>query len=214
MLAAALEILAARYGAPIRPRGPAWDLLAAALLAGPRSADLDAPSATALIAAGGDTPTSTAGLSTAEIEENLGVSSNQAARLIAIARLIDRQFNGSAESFLDQPTEVLREQLLRVPGMGRQSVDRLLMSAGQAVLPLPPTSARVLARHGWLDLSLDSAQSQEDVLSSLGGTAEAAWRAYVLLGQVARELCGARPRCNECPLAPLLPPGGPYEPCE
>lgn len=108
-------------------------------------------------------------------------------------------------------TSDLREQLLAINGVGRQLADRILLLAlKRPKFPIDRTTARVFARHGWLDEADDLDEVQGTVESALGLDPERLSGLTLDLKSVGKTYCKAsRPHCEGCPLQPLLPSSGP-----
>jgi len=140
----------------------------------------------------------------------------KAERLKAVAAFVVEEFGGSAEALVAgvgdrRVAAQRREQLLAVRGVGPETADAILLYAGAAPLfVVDAYKRRVMARHGWGD-----AGAKYDVVATF-------WRrrlprdpgvyreAHALLVRVGVEHCRKpTPRCEGCPLAPMLPRGGP-----
>ena len=92
-------------------------------------------------------------------------------------------------------------------------MDELLLFAPQLkVFPVDRTALRVAVRHGWLDLPLEDDEAQSFFVRGLS-QAEIDPREFSrLLTKIGESHCGREPKCDGCPLQPLLPPGGPLSP--
>jgi endonuclease-3 related protein len=71
---------------------------------------------------------------------------------------------------------------------------------------------RVVKRHGWIEFEADYHALQETFESGLPREAALYNEYHALMVQVGKDFCGPTPRCEKCPLAPLLPAGGPLSP--
>ena len=63
-------------------------------------------------------------------------------------------------------------------------------------------------------LPLVEGESIEAGIAFLEGRVTELQRASMLIARAGRDFCGPAPRCEQCPLRELLPPGGPYEPAD
>ena len=109
--------------------------------------------------------------------------------------------------------EFYRESLRAIRGLGPATVDELLLFAvGLMVFPVDRAALRVAVRHGWLDLPLEDEEAQSffvrGVIRAAIDPCEFSW----LLTKVGEHHCGREPKCDGCPLQPLLPSGGPLSP--
>lgn len=80
-----------------------------------------------------------------------GYFRQKAQRLKTFVRFLDRQYGGSLTRMFAQPTAELREELLSLNGVGRETADSILLYAGQHPLFVVDAYTRRLAiRHGIL----------------------------------------------------------------
>lgn len=103
------------------------------------------------------------------------------------------------------------DELVERTGLNPQVASRLLLfAARQNVLPLDSPLVRIAVRHGWVEWP----PLEEELQQRLEGLdPDHVLALYFALRSVAAKYCGARaPRCDGCPLRPLLPPTGPYTP--
>lgn len=139
----------------------------------------------------------------------------KAARLKALLGWLDRTCRGDFTRLFRRPTGELQRDLLAVPGIGPETADCILLYAGgHPVFVVDAYSRRVLARHGWIGAATpdaDVAAMAERALANRPRMARvrAFNELHALLVRLGKEHCRTRPRCDGCPLAPLLPAGGP-----
>lgn len=117
------------------------------------------------------------------------------------------------ETLVERPTAALRDSLRGIRGVGPSLADVLLLHGlARVTYPVDRASYRILVRHGWIDpeagydeasvVLVDLAPEDPARLADLSAA----------LRQVARRHCKARAAlCGDCPLRPMLPPGGPVE---
>ncbi len=151
-----------------------------------------------------------------EIEELVrpaGYYRVKARRLRNLIRFLVERYDGSLDAMFATPLGTLREELLSINGVGPETADSILLYAGG--LPKFVVDAythRVFARHGWVPFDTDYHQLQEHFESGLEEDAPM-WNEYhALLVRVGNVHCRAKPKCEGCPLAELLPEGGPLRP--
>lgn len=152
----------------------------------------------------------------AELEELIrpaGYYRIKARRLRNLLSLIVRRYEGSLERMFSIPMDVLREQLLQVPGIGPETADSILLYAGGFPTFVVDTyTHRVLARHGWIDFEADYYQIKEYFESQLEPDVQLFNEYHALLVRVGHLHCRRKPKCQGCPLQEMLPPGGPLAP--
>ena len=118
-----------------------------------------------------------------------------------------------AEAVANLSTGAIREAWRGLNGVGPATADALLLFAlGRPTYPVDRASYRIMVRHGWLDPSSD----YDEARSVLEGIAlddpEALARLSLAFEKLGRDACKpTAPRCERCPLRPLLPEGGPVE---
>lgn len=134
------------------------------------------------------------------------------AQTLALLRRLASWATGlDADDWENTPTEALRDDLRSLRGLGPGLVDTLLLRGlGRPSPPVQAPAYRILARHGWIDPSAGYDEAQSVLLSLAPDDLDALpdW-----LARLSRDFCKpAVPRCQTCPLRPLLPPSGPIEP--
>lgn len=144
-----------------------------------------------------------------------GTASVKARRLKALARFVCDEFGGSTTRlFADVASPgaaaVLRRRLLAVHGVGPETADAILLYAGNApAFVVDAYARRVLGRHGWGDPEARYSEVQNLFTSQLPADAQLFNEYHALLVRVGVEHCRKpQPRCEGCPLEPLLPAGG------
>lgn len=128
-----------------------------------------------------------------------------------LRHLVDRH-DGSIERMFEHSTDALREELLAINGIGPETADSILLYAGgKPTFVVDAYTARVLARHGWIDADAGYHDIQAEFLVSLPRDVAMYNEYHALLVRVGKEHCGKTAKCAGCPLESLLPEGGPRE---
>jgi endonuclease-3 related protein len=139
----------------------------------------------------------------------------KAGRLRNLLALLVEQYDGSLERMFATNLETLRGELLAINGIGPETADSILLYAGNLPSFVVDTSTqRVLKRHGRIEFSADYHQVKDHLESSLEADAALYSDFHALFVLVGDEYCRKTPKCEACPLAELLPEGGPLEPPE
>jgi endonuclease-3 related protein len=132
---------------------------------------------------------------------------------VKFAKLVQDQFGGSVSQMFSLDSENLRRTLRSVNGIGRELADAILLyAANRPVFVASAAAARILKRHGWVDLDANYESVREHVEGRLPGELEPLRQFDRLMRRVGHEFCRAQPECPSCPLVELLPEGGPIEP--
>jgi endonuclease-3 related protein len=138
----------------------------------------------------------------------------KARRLRSLLDFLVERYDGSLEAMFETSLPELREQLLEVHGIGPETADSILLYAGN--LPSFVVDAythRVFSRHGWIDFDADYHQIQDYIQDELPQDVPLYNEYHALLVRLGKDYCKkTNPRCAECPLREMLPPGGPLEP--
>ena len=127
-------------------------------------------------------------------------------RLANLMRFLDEQYRGSLARMLRDNTEKLREGLLSVNGIGPETADSIMLYAGgHPVFVVDAYTKRVLSRHGLLSGSEGYHEVQELFVENLPREAQLFNEYHALLVLVGKRHCRkSDPRCEGCPLEPLL----------
>jgi endonuclease-3 related protein len=137
----------------------------------------------------------------------------KARRLGNLLRLLVERYEGSLEGMFRAGLSTLREELLGVNGVGPETADSILLYAGGFPTFVVDTyTHRVFARHGWVDFHADYHTIKDHFESGLEPDAALFNEYHALLVRVGKRHCRKTARCDGCPLADLLPDGGPLEP--
>jgi endonuclease III related protein len=155
-------------------------------------------------------------VSAEELEELIrpaGYFRIKARRLRNLLALVVDRYGGSLEAMFATGLPELREELLSVNGVGPETADSILLYAGGlATFVVDTYTHRVLARHGWIGFDAGYHEIKEHFESGLVEDAALFNEYHALLVRVGKEHCRKAPRCAGCPLAAMLPNGGPLEP--
>ncbi|MEX2561563.1 MAG: endonuclease III domain-containing protein [Pirellulales bacterium] len=148
----------------------------------------------------------------AELIQPAGHARTKASRLRNLMGFLIERYGGSPEAMFAAGLETLRDELLAINGIGPETADSILLYAGnQPKFVVDLHAHRVLKRHGWIEFEADYHAVQEHVESSLPREAALLSELRWLFGRVGREHCRNIPLCSGCPLADMLPAGGPCE---
>ncbi|MBN2476470.1 MAG: endonuclease III domain-containing protein [Pirellulales bacterium] len=137
----------------------------------------------------------------------------KARRLRSLLQFLVERYDGSLEVMFSTELSTLRGELLGVHGIGPETADSILLYAGGLpVFVVDAYTHRILARHGWMDFQTDYHAIQEHFESNLPSDVALYNEFHALLVRVGKHYCRkSKPKCEECPLAGLLPAGGPAE---
>lgn len=140
----------------------------------------------------------------AELIRPAGYYNIKAARLKNFIRWLFDNFQGDIENLMPINVYDLREQLLSVKGIGRETADSILLyGLDKPVFVVDTYTCRVLTRHGLIETGADYEQVREFFESSLPGEPELFNEYHALLVRVGKEHCKPKAKCSGCPLEKL-----------
>ena len=156
----------------------------------------------------------------AELIRPAGYFNVKARRLRAFLRVLVETFGGDLGRLFAGDTSAVRERLLAIHGVGPETADSLLLYAGgHPSFVIDAYTHRIFQRHGWSPQSPVHRPKSAGGYDELKALCELAldqkrraarldyWQDYhAQLVMVGKHYCRKRaPRCDECPLKPLLP---------
>jgi endonuclease-3 related protein len=114
---------------------------------------------------------------------------------------------GDVEKLQSIAPERLRDDLLEVRGIGRETADSILLYAlGVPVFVVDAYTHRVLSRHGLVPEEEATYEEMKDLFErNLPRDAKLYNEFHALLVATGKEFCRPIPRCEKCPLRRYLP---------
>jgi len=147
----------------------------------------------------------------AQLIRSSGYFRQKARKLKAFVGFLRRNYNDSLDRMFRSPTSELRQQLLAVHGIGRETADSILLYAGKhPVFVVDAYTHRILDRHGLTNGKTDYEAMRAMFEANLPRKASLYNEFHALVVNVGKNWCRPRdPRCGECPLGPRLPLNSP-----
>jgi len=150
-----------------------------------------------------------AAMSTLPVEEladyirPAGYYNIKAVRLQNFFSMIEQQWDGDLEYFLDQPAAVLREQLISVKGIGPETADSMVLYAAEKPIFVVDTyTHRILSRHEIIPEEYSYFEIQELIMDNLEEDTSFFNEYHALLVQAGKHFCKkSKPQCDQCPLS-------------
>jgi len=106
--------------------------------------------------------------------------------------------------FLDRSVSALREELLGVNGIGRETADSIILYAGgKCTFVVDAYTCRILLRHGLIDIDSDYEMVKELLEESLPADPDLYNDFHAQFVAVGKQYCRPRARCEGCPLEPF-----------
>lgn len=158
-------------------------------------------------------------ISVAELETLIrpsGFYTRKALALKAFVTLLDAEFGGTLERMAEAPTELLRRRLLRLPGVGPETADAILLYALHRPVPMADEYLRRIVERHRLAPELERNRKGYDALVQLTRDAFSVDRPWdrarlfnefhALTVAVGKAHCGRTANCGGCPLIEDLKP--------
>lgn len=138
-----------------------------------------------------------------------GYFRQKARKLKAFCAFLETEYGGSLERMFATPTNVLREKLLGVFGIGPETADSILLYAGgHGIFVVDAYTKRLLQRHGWAGENPKYSDVQWIFERQFPGNAKLFNEFHALIVQAGKRWCTAsNPKCDECPLGRYLEEG-------
>lgn len=135
----------------------------------------------------------------------------KARRLRNFLEVLVNDYNGSVQKMLSGEKDIIRERLLKINGIGKETADSMMLYAGTHLsFVIDAYTKRIFSRHGWSEKDCEYDELKQLCENSLNdkppGELLDYWRDYhAQLVMVGKNYCKTRnPECNECPLYELL----------
>jgi len=147
-------------------------------------------------------------LEAAELAELIRPAGYYNVKAKRLKNLIDWLFDaaeGDVARALAPGVHDLRERLLGVSGVGRETCDSIILyGAEKPTFVVDAYTHRVLLRHDLIDPSADYDEIKELFESNLPHDVQLFNEFHALFVRVGRLYCKKRPRCSQCPLDVLF----------
>src|SRR5579864_2838964 len=140
-----------------------------------------------------------------------GYFRQKAKKLKAFVRFLQTEYGGSLRRMFQTPTLELREKLLSVHGIGPETADSILLYAGNhPVFVVDAYTHRIFGRHGITEGKADYEKVRALIETSIPRQPELFNELHALIVNTGKNWCRkSAPRCEGCPLRPLLPANSP-----
>ena len=146
----------------------------------------------------------------AELIRPAGYFNLKSKRLKNLIDFLFDRFEGDLDTLFALGVGELREQLLGVNGIGRETCDSIVLyAAHKPTFVVDTYTARVLLRHDLIDASADYEEIKELFESSLPEDVPLFNEFHAHLVRVGKLYCRKKPRCETCPLRVTFEGGRP-----
>lgn len=128
----------------------------------------------------------------------------KAKRLKNFVNWLFENYNSNLADLESIDTDRLREELLTIKGVGRETADSILLYAfDRPIFVVDTYTARIIFRHELIGPDADYEQLKELFESSLPADTQLFNEYHALLVRVGKEFCRPKARCSGCPLEKL-----------
>jgi len=140
----------------------------------------------------------------AELIRPAGYYNIKAKRLKNFIDWLFDNYDGKLTNLESIDTDRLREELLAIKGVGRETADSILLYAfDRSIFVVDAYTARIVFRHGLIGPDADYEQLRELFESSLPADTQLYNEYHALLVRVGKEFCKPKAKCLDCPLEKL-----------
>ena len=140
----------------------------------------------------------------AQLIRPTGYFNIKAKRLKNFVNWLFTNYNGELTDLESIDAGRLREELLTIKGVGRETADSILLYAfDRPIFVVDTYTARVVFRHELIAPDADYEQLKELFESSLPADTQLFNEYHALLVRVGKEFCRPKARCSGCPLEKL-----------
>jgi len=134
-----------------------------------------------------------------------GFYNQKAAYLKALSRFIAERYGGDITRMSRAETDILRDELLAIKGLGPETADSILLYAlNRPVFVIDAYTRRIFGRHGVKIKDSDYSGWQKYFESNLPKDAGQFNEYHALIVRLAKERCRKKPDCQGCPLEGII----------
>lgn len=140
----------------------------------------------------------------AELIRPAGYYNIKAKRLAAFLKWLFEQHNGRLSEIESMKTETLRQELLQINGIGRETADSILLYAFERpVFVVDAYTYRIATRHQLIEPECDYEQLRSLFEDNLEDDVKLFNEFHALLVRTGKDFCRPKARCAGCPLEKL-----------
>ncbi len=133
-----------------------------------------------------------------------GFYNQKAKRLKLVAAYITETWNGDMDAMCRKETGALRNELLSINGIGKETADSILLYAcNKPVFVVDSYTHRVFSRHGMAAEEAGYDEIQELFMDNLDHGTRLFNEYHALIVELAKTFCKTKPLCDRCPLSDL-----------
>jgi endonuclease-3 related protein len=117
-----------------------------------------------------------------------------------------KEYNGKITTFLKEKQNILREKLLAIKGIGKETADSIILyAANKPLFVVDKYTRRIFSRHSIIkNENIEYDKLQNLITKNLPKKVKIYNEFHALLVKVGKSLCKRVPHCEQCPLKKYL----------
>ncbi len=128
----------------------------------------------------------------------------KARRLMNLVEMLCEGYGCDLDAFFDLSAERMREELLGVKGIGRETADSIILyAAHKPTFVVDAYTARILRRHLVIDETADYELIKDLFETALPARTQLFNEYHALIVMCGKDYCRPRALCEQCPLSPF-----------
>lgn len=137
----------------------------------------------------------------ADLIRPAGYFNVKAKRLKSFIEYLLENYRGNLEAFFKKGLYNLREELLTIHGVGRETADSIILyAARKPIFVVDAYTRRIFSRHGFFKADLDYDEIARFFMDNLA-PAERIYNEYhALIVALGKNFCKRHPKCEVCPI--------------
>jgi endonuclease III related protein len=140
----------------------------------------------------------------AQLIKPSGFYNQKAKRLKLMVDHLMTGYKGDIDELCKKDTKTLRDELLSIKGVGKETADSILLYAcSKPVFVVDSYTYRVFYRHGLIDAQAGYDEIQDMFMDNLEHKAGLFNEYHALIVELAKNYCRTKPLCEQCPLSGL-----------
>ncbi len=140
----------------------------------------------------------------ATLIKSSGYFNQKAKKLKNFLKFFKEEYGFSIERMKEEKLERLREKLLSVKGIGKETADSILLYAlEKPIFVVDAYTYRVLSRHNIIPEDANYDEIQELFMNNLEHDVQLFNEYHALFVKVGKDYCKRKPLCDTCPLKEL-----------
>ena len=138
----------------------------------------------------------------AELIKPSGYYNIKAGRIKNFLKFLNTRYKGSLGAMFGTDLYRLREELLSIKGIGRETADSILLYAGnKPIFVVDAYTKRIFSRHGFISKNAEYEEIQSLFMDNLRQDAGLFNEFHALIVELGKSMCRSKkPLCSKCPI--------------